>query len=429
MVTKLILAILVCFSISLGQIAPIDSIVVNDTTKIYCFDKEMFGGVKIFPQGSVRVRFGETANETMMYPEYEETEWGYNQDWMISDTLIHGRTGFRFVSLSGHWSNVKAYPEPEYFEIPGLNSGCICLDTIFKVGVRTAVLCRKDSVYWDGIKRDKCLWSADLYIEAKTIREIYGNDSAIAKTLRNLNNRSFNEAINGYVNWSPFWILTGYDSYKTGITPDTVSMFRRLDTLLTHVIGGNENILGHGDRLLSWSAQNNANATHAGTQALLAMSLDACIDLCGYPCGNPRGIRYKDYADSIRSVTVNSNGNIMAWSLCKLAGLSDTGSEPSWTTLITPFDAYFYLEVLAKQERWNEAKEMICGYWGGMIHLGATSFWEFYNIGWQNSAHVNEYTGNMLYMNNNFCSPTSACHGWSSGVSYWLWKYKNNLDY
>ena len=40
------------------------------------------------------------------------------------------------------------------------------------------------------------------------------------------------------------------------------------------------------------------------------------------------------------------------------------------------------LEALAKTEHHSEAMDIIKKYWGGMLSLGATTFWEDFNLEW-----------------------------------------------
>jgi alpha-L-rhamnosidase len=67
-------------------------------------------------------------------------------------------------------------------------------------------------------------------------------------------------------------------------------------------------------------------------------------------------------------------------------------------------------------------------YWGSMLDLGATTFWEDFNVEWmKNAARIDELTpegkvdvhgayGDYCYVSYRH----SLCHGWASGPTAWL---------
>lgn len=76
----------------------------------------------------------------------------------------------------------------------------------------------------------------------------------------------------------------------------------------------------------------------------------------------------------------------------------------------------------------NEALDIVRQYWGGMLQLGATTFWEDFNVNWlKNAARVDEFTPagkvDVHKTYGEYCYPSlrhSLCHGWASGVTPWL---------
>jgi alpha-L-rhamnosidase len=71
---------------------------------------------------------------------------------------------------------------------------------------------------------------------------------------------------------------------------------------------------------------------------------------------------------------------------------------------------------------------VIRAYWGGMLDLGATTFWEDFDLNWtQNAGRIDEFTpagkidvhasyGDYCYVGLRH----SYCHGWASGPTAWL---------
>lgn len=51
------------------------------------------------------------------------------------------------------------------------------------------------------------------------------------------------------------------------------------------------------------------------------------------------------------------------------------------------FYGYYMLEALARAGRYDDALDAISRYWGGMLDLGATTFWEDYDPAWGSNAN------------------------------------------
>lgn len=74
--------------------------------------------------------------------------------------------------------------------------------------------------------------------------------------------------------------------------------------------------------------------------------------------------------------------------------------------------------------------ECIREYWGGMLSLGATTFWEDFDVKWlKNAAPIDEIIEkNSEKINVHACYGKycykgyrhSLCHGWASGVTAWI---------
>ena len=95
------------------------------------------------------------------------------------------------------------------------------------------------------------------------------------------------------------------------------------------------------------------------------------------------------------------------------------------------FMGYYVLLAKAKLGEYTEALDIIRSYWGGMLQMGATTFWEDFDIRWmENAAPIDRFPqpdekdvhadyGNYCYKGLRH----SLCHGWSSGVIAWMSRY------
>ena len=86
------------------------------------------------------------------------------------------------------------------------------------------------------------------------------------------------------------------------------------------------------------------------------------------------------------------------------------------------------LEAMSAAGETERAIDTVRDYWGGMLDMGATSFWEDFDLAWTNNAfRIDEMPvagrkdihgdyGAYCYVGFRH----SLCHGWSSGPAPWL---------
>lgn len=79
--------------------------------------------------------------------------------------------------------------------------------------------------------------------------------------------------------------------------------------------------------------------------------------------------------------------------------------------MVTPYMYHNYIDALLHVGEKNKALQKLEIYWGGMVRLGADTFWELYN---PENADESPYGGTIV---------NSYCHAWSCGPAYFLRKY------
>lgn len=122
-------------------------------------------------------------------------------------------------------------------------------------------------------------------------------------------------------------------------------------------------------------------------------------------------------------------------SLGKTQGYGKTISENGADGFST-FYGYYMLEALAAAGRYEEAMKIISDYWGGMLDLGATTFWEdltFSDLA--RSSRIDEFLPEGAYDihadGGNYCYKGlrhSFCHGWASGPTAWLSRHVLGIE-
>lgn len=126
-----------------------------------------------------------------------------------------------------------------------------------------------------------------------------------------------------------------------------------------------------------------------------------------------------------------------AVSLCLLSGLSKDAAADCNTLIsnginsFSPFYGYYAVEALAENGHTAKAMDMIRDYWGSMIDLGATTFWEDLNYpDTKNAARIDEIVPEGKYdihsQGGAYCYVglrLSLCHGWAAGPTAWLQRH------
>ena len=187
-------------------------------------------------------------------------------------------------------------------------------------------------------------------------------------------------------------------------------------------------------RYLDWSTAAKPQAVAAGLQALLVMSLESgarlmtalgdstTAELCRTAAG--RGLR----------VVPNANGSKSAAALLSLAGMVDAKAvakdvlKPGGVSDVSTYYGFYILQALAKAGEVDTALDFIRTYWGAMLDLGATTFWEEFDIQWtKNAAPIDQlikrgtkdiHRDYGAFDHQGFNN--SLCHGWASGPTAWL---------
>lgn len=430
----------------------------KQTSFLLDFGKELHGGLEIVTgrwrksgTKKVRIRFGESVSEAM-----SELEGAANakNDHAIRDQEVLlpwlgkkeiGNSGFRFVRID--------FLEPEgslflkevnaisvYRDIPYLGSfqsNDSLLNKIWETGAYTVHL-NMQGYLWDGIKRDRLVWIGDMHPEVMTINSVFGYNEVVPKSLDLIrDNTPTTEWMNGISSYSMWWIMIHYEWYNYHGNLEYLSEQKEY---ITSLLGrfcelvddkGKEHL--DGNRFLDWPSSPFPKAVDAGYHALLKLTLERGAELCevlneketAKRCMAKASVMSKSYPDP-----VNSKQAAALLSLADLLpnekanAILKEGGAKNFST----FYGYYMLEAMAKADEFTPAMEIIRDYWGGMLQLGATTFWEDFNVDWaENAGRIDELPqddkkdihadcGDFCYKGLRH----SLCHGWASGPTAWL---------
>ncbi len=95
---------------------------------------------------------------------------------------------------------------------------------------------------------------------------------------------------------------------------------------------------------------------------------------------------------------------------------------------VSPFFGYYVLQARALAGDFDGCLDLIRSHWGGMLQMGATTFWEGFDIDWmEGSTRIDELpVESMRDIHADFggyCYKGwrhSLCHGWAGGPAAWL---------
>lgn len=425
------------------------------------FGSELSGGIQIIAkQGSrrigipIRIRFGESAQEAF-------TPLGVNGscndhsirdiEWIIpwNSYQLIGDTGYRFVyiELTEPDSYLELVSVKGIFRhrdlkyVGSFHSNDNLLNKIYDTCAYTIHLNMQEMV-WDGIKRDRLVWIGDMHPEILTIRTVFGDIDIVEKSLKHIAQQYPKPEWPNHMTTYSFWyFMILWDWYMyTGKREMLESLKAYWADLLDRILK-----LVHEDTsepvreeefqggfFLDWPTRWTENAK-PGALGLFLLSVRCAMKLCKIceeeellkKCENKLSILEKmEFGECTAKQT-----QAMMWQADKVEKkitgirLSECGGHGMST-----FMSYYILCAAADTAGMTTALKMLREYYGAMLSVGATTFWEDFDLEWmRDGATIVELCENGKYdihgENGKYCYQGfrhSLCHGWSSGPAAFL---------
>ncbi len=429
------------------------------------FGKEIQGGIQItramygsHDPARFRLVLGESVSEALS----DVTEKGSTatndhavRDFEISVPWLgaaeYGNSGFRFARLDylgddEQTALVAVRAISKYRDIPYLGSFHCSdkrLDDIWQTGAYTVHLNMQEYL-WDGIKRDRLVWIGDMHPEVMTVGTVFGNHEVVRKSLDYVRDVTPEGWMNGICSYSLWWIIIHHHLYQWYGDMDYLKeqkayLVRLLENVMKNVEGSKE---AYADgRFIDWPSNDKPDVIHAGLQALTVRALEAGSEMCGWLGDETMKVKCGDVAKSMRTYVPDNKNNSQAAALLAIQDMLDAGKASeiileNGPEKFTSFMGYYLLEALAKGGHYAEAMDLISKYWGKMLDLGATTFWEDFNYAdAENAARIDEIVpedkfdihadgGAWCYVGLRH----SFCHGWASGPTTWLSRHVLGIE-
>lgn len=429
------------------------------------FGKEIHGGIQFVLGPSnkktiqIRIRFGESVGECCSEITSKNAEIGFStNDHSMRDRILRlsrygssefGNTGFRFVridflddSCKCNIKEIRAFLI--YRDIPYLGSfhcSDARLDSIWLAGAYTVHLNMQEFL-WDGIKRDRIIWLGDMHPEISTLISVFGKQNIVERTLDlACLQYPLPHWMNDMSAYSMWYIIIHYEWYMYSGDLDFLIRHQPYISGLVRQISNRIDTNGHEslseEKFLDWPSSTNALGVESGYRALLCWALKDAQLLANIMRDKETSEIAKASCGRLNLQIKDPNHLKQAAALMSIAGTMNSNKAykkyfaKTEAKGFSTFYGYYMLKAMANAGKYEEAMHVIKLFWGGMLDLGATTFWEDFNLDWmKNAARIDEIVpsgkidihgqyGDYCYKGYRH----SLCHAWASGPTAWLSQY------
>lgn len=434
---------------------------IRDGHPLADFGRETIGYLRLHGltgSGRIRLTYGESAAEALSPDEcvlidVVDAAEGAMRAKDGAYTLEEARA-FRYVWIHADpgvsWERVSMLYE---YAPVSYRSAFECsdpkLNEIYGAALYTLHLNTRE-FFLDGIKRDRWVWSGDAY-QAFLMNYYSFFDLDVAKrTLVGLRGKDpLTMHLNTILDYSFYWLISLYDYYfYTGDEAFIRQNYDRAVSLTDFCLKQrNEEgmVVGRPQDwvFVDWADLDNAGAVST-EQILFARGLEAMSRFASLMGDEAASAHYGALAEEIVGTTFRlfwdeRRGGLLHHrvdgetkpALTKHAGmfamtygyLSEERREsvvrnvllnPNVPRIRTPYMRFHELAVLCESGEHDYVRREMLSYWGGMLDLGATTFWEEFDPALSGDEHYAMY--GMPY-------GKSLCHAWGASPIYLIGKY------
>jgi len=422
------------------------------------FGKETFGFVKLHGlrgKGKVNIYYGESKEEALATETCETMDNLEIGGSAVQDSLINLSKAFRFINiqLEGGVQLDSASMLYEYLPVADrgkFRSSDAQLNKIWDISKYTMELTTRE-FFIDGIKRDRWIWSGDAYQSYLMNYYLAFDSPSVTRTILALRGKEpVSSHINTIMDYTFYWFLSVHDYYKyTGDKEFVTQLYPRMKTLIDYCLS-RRNANGMMEGLagdwvfIDWAEKLSKQGEVSFEQLLLCRSLETmaqCADLADHKsdAANYRKMAtdlkskiFAAYWNDDKKALVHSRVNgVQSDNVTRYANMfgiffdyfsKEQKEQVKQSVLlndkvqkiVTPYMRFYELEALCAMGEQAYVLKEIKDYWGGMLDLGATSFWEEYNPSKKGAEHYAMYGREF---------GKSLCHAWGASPIYLMGRY------
>ncbi|MFD2967528.1 alpha-L-rhamnosidase-related protein [Sphingobacterium bambusae] len=422
------------------------------------FGKNTFGFLSLHQlkgSGKLAIYYGESKEEALATATCETLDIIELDKQVAKDSTLALSKAFRYVYIEPQGTAAFNGASMEYEFLPVEDRGAFKssdeeLNKIWNVAKYTMELTSRE-FYIDGIKRDRWIWSGDAY-QSYAMNYYLGFDSeTVKRTILALRGKEPTVShINTIMDYTFYWFLSIYDYYQyTGDKEFIASIYPRMKSLMQFCLDrrNSDGLMQglSGDWVfIDWADGLSKQGEVSFEQLLLCRSLETmalCADLVGqqqdqqrytkeatqlktkifdYYWNEQKGAFAHSRIDGKQTDNVTRYTNMFAIFFDYLSAAQRTAVKDkvllndAIQKIMTPYMRYYELEALCALGEKDYVMKEMKNYWGGMLKLGATTFWEEYNPDKKGAEHYAMYGREF---------GKSLCHSWGASPIYLLGKY------
>lgn len=441
--------------------SPMQYVNVKDTLggKLYDFGKETFGYIQfhnLSGSGNITIQYGETLEEALSAARCE-TFYTFDIPQGNGNFTAKQSNALRYVFISTKEAQDVFYDDLtllyEYNPVE-YRASFICNDAqinkIWEVGRYTLHLTTREC-FIDGIKRDRWAWSGDAYQSYLMNYYMFFDSPTVKRTIYTLRG---NDPVMGHLNnildYSFYWLISVYDYYMyTGDKLFLQQVYPKMESMMDFILerrnkeGLVEGLKGDWVYIDWFDHKVDLTGEVSFEQILYCRSLEAIAESAKILGVEKEANMYSSMAKEVKaklsifwdksqqafifnrkeghnSSQVTKHANMFA---VNYDYVTKEQKEQIKTSVLmnknipaisTPYMRFYELEALCKLGEQKYVMAEMKNYWGGMIDLGATTFWEKYNPENVGQEHFSMY-GRPF--------GKSLCHAWGASPIYLLGKY------
>ena len=326
---------------------------------------------------------------------------------------------------------------------------------IYDAALRTLRLCMREFLL-DGVKRDRLPWAGDLSVSLLANAHSFRDPEIVKRTLKVLDSAGWEQGdINGIVDYSLWWIISQelfqrHFGDRAFLAKHYPRIAGRLESFAARANA--EGLLtddgAEGSRVwlfIDWTPD--AKSTTA-LNAIYYGALKAGAELAGIQRQWEDADRWQKRAEQVKKTlhekawdaqrglfrfdvrdpkaghfTRHPNVYAAYFGVAEGEELESIGralAADDLPAVGTPYAYAYQAMALLKCGRRADARKLVEKIWGGMLDLGATTFWEGYNPAYRGRKHWEFYERPFA---------NSLCHAWSSAPVFLLRMLKGNEDW
>lgn len=419
------------------------------------FDKEIYASLKLSTvsgKGNISIYYGESFEEAMSIDHCVLVDFcevsGNNLEYTFE------LKAFRYTNIvcEGKVSINKFSALVEYLPLEycgAFKCSNDRLNSIWDISRYTLQLNTRE-FFLDGIKRDGWVWSADAYQSFLMNYYVFFDKEVCKRTMIALRGKDpIASHINTIMDYSFFWFLSLYDYYLYTSDLEFIKQnYPKMLTLMDFCIkrsnadGMMEGLPGDWV-FIDWADMDKRGEVSA-EQILFCRSLEIMEQISTLLNEDQNSAKFAALATALHeklldffwneelgglvttrvdakpSKEITKHANIFA---LKFKYLNETQTNSVINNVLlndsiqkikTPYFRFYELAALCEAGKHDLVISEILDYWGGMLDLGATTFWEEYDPTLKGAEHYAMY-GEPF--------DKSLCHAWGASPIYLLGRY------